>query len=131
MVQFGMKNTLVSYGDKYFVYKGAAKEANLTIDNVALAIGSYKSAVLADLVASYLFEMTGSKFIEAEYKGIYRDDGLMVLVGKWNKVRIAQWLEDFQSRVNELTRGNYLQFTAEIWNPTKEMKLTAAEEEEW
>eukprot|EP00957_Ditylum_brightwellii_P156748 11930644-Ditylum_brightwellii.AAC.1 len=85
MVQFGMKNTLVSFQDKYFVYKGAAKGANLTNKDVALAIGGYKSAVLTNLVAPYLFEMTGSKFIEAKYKGIYRDDGLMVLVGKWNK----------------------------------------------
>eukprot|EP00957_Ditylum_brightwellii_P013536 1020578-Ditylum_brightwellii.AAC.1 len=60
MVQFGMKNTLVSYQDKYFVYKGAAKGANLTVDNVALAIGGYQSAFLANLVTSYLFKMTGS-----------------------------------------------------------------------
>eukprot|EP00957_Ditylum_brightwellii_P039966 3025687-Ditylum_brightwellii.AAC.1 len=89
MEQFGMKNTPVNFRDKYFVYKGAAKGANLTVDNVVLAIGSCKSAFLVNLVASYLFEMTGSKFIEAQYKGIYRDDGLTVLVGKWNKVRIA------------------------------------------
>eukprot|EP00957_Ditylum_brightwellii_P171569 13062130-Ditylum_brightwellii.AAC.1 len=75
--------------------------------------------------------MTGRKFIEAKYKGIYRDDGLTVLVGKWNKVRIARWLEDFHSRVNKLTGGDYLQFTTEIWNPSNEMKLTLEEEEEW
>eukprot|EP00957_Ditylum_brightwellii_P032800 2486690-Ditylum_brightwellii.AAC.1 len=90
MVQFGMKNTLVSYRDKYFVYKGTVKGADLTVDNVALAKGGYNSAFLADLVASYLFEMTGRKFIEAKYKGIYRGDELTVLVGKWNKVRIAR-----------------------------------------
>eukprot|EP00957_Ditylum_brightwellii_P025050 1895283-Ditylum_brightwellii.AAC.1 len=60
MVQFGMKNTFVIYGNKYFVYKGAAKGANLTVDNVALAIGGYESAFLANLVTSYLFEMMGS-----------------------------------------------------------------------
>eukprot|EP00957_Ditylum_brightwellii_P018357 1382199-Ditylum_brightwellii.AAC.1 len=75
--------------------------------------------------------MTGSKNIEAKYKGTYRDNGLTVLVGKWNKVRIAQWLEEFQSWVNELTGGDYLQFTTEIWNPTNKMKLTAEEEEDW
>eukprot|EP00957_Ditylum_brightwellii_P172572 13137612-Ditylum_brightwellii.AAC.1 len=69
MVQFGIKNTLVSFQDKYFVYKG-------------------------------------SKFIKAKYKGIYRDNGLKVLVGKWNKMRIARWLEDFQSWVNELSGGD-------------------------
>eukprot|EP00957_Ditylum_brightwellii_P155430 11831044-Ditylum_brightwellii.AAC.1 len=59
MIQFGMKNTLVSYCDKYFSYKGATKGKDLTVEDVALAIGGYKSAFLADLVASYLFEMMG------------------------------------------------------------------------
>eukprot|EP00957_Ditylum_brightwellii_P037601 2843792-Ditylum_brightwellii.AAC.1 len=81
MIQFGMKNTLVSYQDKYFNYKGAAKRDDLTVKDVVLAIGSYKSAFLADLVASYLLEVTVKKFIEAPYKGIYRDDRLTVLVG--------------------------------------------------
>eukprot|EP00957_Ditylum_brightwellii_P027161 2053477-Ditylum_brightwellii.AAC.1 len=89
---------LVSYRDKYFNYKGAAKGDDLTIKDVTLAIGGYESVFLADLVASYLLEMMGKKFIEAQYKRIYRDDGLTVLVGKWNKVRIACWLEDFQPR---------------------------------
>eukprot|EP00957_Ditylum_brightwellii_P026628 2013265-Ditylum_brightwellii.AAC.1 len=77
MIQFGMKNTLVSFRDKYFNYKGAAKGDDLTVEDSALAIGGFESAFLADLVASYLFEMTGKKFIEARYKSIYRDDGLM------------------------------------------------------
>eukprot|EP00957_Ditylum_brightwellii_P117498 8961341-Ditylum_brightwellii.AAC.1 len=85
VAHFGMKRTLVSFQDKYFVYKGAAKGANLINEDVALAIGVYKSAFLANLVALYLFEMAGSKFIEAKYKGIYKEDGLTVLVGKWNK----------------------------------------------
>eukprot|EP00957_Ditylum_brightwellii_P086888 6612875-Ditylum_brightwellii.AAC.1 len=75
--------------------------------------------------------MAESKFFEVQYKGIYRDNGLTVLVGKWNKVRIARWLEDFQPWVNELTGGDYLQFTTEIWNPTNKMILTVEEEEEW
>eukprot|EP00957_Ditylum_brightwellii_P206393 15348219-Ditylum_brightwellii.AAC.1 len=75
--------------------------------------------------------MTGKKFIEAKYKGIYRDNRLTVLVSKWNKVRIARWLEDFQYWVNELTGGDYLQFTTEIWNPSNKTKLTLEEEEAW
>eukprot|EP00957_Ditylum_brightwellii_P211242 15365943-Ditylum_brightwellii.AAC.1 len=97
-----MKNTLVSFQDKYFAYKGAVKGDNFTNEDVALAIGGYKSAFLANLVALYLFEMTGSKFIKAKYKGIYRGNG-----------------------------GGYLQFTTEIWNPTTEVKLTMEEEKEW
>eukprot|EP00957_Ditylum_brightwellii_P081062 6165604-Ditylum_brightwellii.AAC.1 len=51
IVQFGMKNTLVSYHDKYFIYKGAAKENDLTIEDVALAIRCYELSFVADLVA--------------------------------------------------------------------------------
>eukprot|EP00957_Ditylum_brightwellii_P126391 9635364-Ditylum_brightwellii.AAC.1 len=75
--------------------------------------------------------MTGSNFIETKYKGIYRDNGLTVLVGKWNKVRITQLFEDFQSWVNELTEGDYLQFTTDIWNPITEVTLIAEKEKEW
>eukprot|EP00957_Ditylum_brightwellii_P210586 15365143-Ditylum_brightwellii.AAC.2 len=131
MVQFGMKNTLVSYRNKYFIYKGTAKGDDLTVEDVALAIRGYKLAFLANLVASYLFEMIGAKFIEARYKGIYRDNDLTVLVEKWKKVRIARWLEDFQSWVTELTDSDYLQFTTEIWNPSNKTKFTMEEEEEW
>eukprot|EP00957_Ditylum_brightwellii_P087216 6638756-Ditylum_brightwellii.AAC.1 len=46
--------------------------------------------------------MMGSKFIEAQCKEIYSDNG-----------------------------GDYLQFTTEIWNPSNEMKLTVEEEKEW
>eukprot|EP00957_Ditylum_brightwellii_P045235 3429058-Ditylum_brightwellii.AAC.1 len=107
MVQFGMKNTLVSFQDKYFVYKGAAKGAHLTNEDIALAIGGYKSAFLVVLVALYLFEKTGSKFIEAN-----------------TKTYTEMMLKDFQSRVNELTGGDYLQFTTKILKPTTEVKLT-------
>eukprot|EP00957_Ditylum_brightwellii_P202764 15331729-Ditylum_brightwellii.AAC.1 len=62
--------------------------------------------------------MTVKKFIEAQYKGLYRDSSLTVLVGKLNKV-------------NELTGGDYLQFTTEIWNPSNKTRFTMKEEEEW
>eukprot|EP00957_Ditylum_brightwellii_P021253 1603050-Ditylum_brightwellii.AAC.1 len=89
--------------------------STLTNEDVALAIGGYESAFLANLIALYLFEMMGSKFIEAKCKGIYRDNGLTVSVGKRNK----------------LTGGDYLQFTTESWNPTTGVKLTVEEEKEW
>eukprot|EP00957_Ditylum_brightwellii_P182400 13894796-Ditylum_brightwellii.AAC.1 len=76
---------LVSYRNKYFNYKGAAKGDDLTIEEIVLAIGGYESAFLVDLVASYLFEMTTKKFIEAGYKGIYSDNGLTVLVENGTK----------------------------------------------
>eukprot|EP00957_Ditylum_brightwellii_P152269 11592841-Ditylum_brightwellii.AAC.1 len=45
--------------DKYYIYQGTAKGKNLTDENIALAMGSYESAFLADLVVSYVFETTG------------------------------------------------------------------------
>ena len=47
-----------------------------------LAIGRYKSAFLADLVASYLFEKAKANFRPTIYHGIYRDDCLLVFKGK-------------------------------------------------
>eukprot|EP00957_Ditylum_brightwellii_P042651 3229854-Ditylum_brightwellii.AAC.1 len=58
------------------MYKGAAKGADLTNEDVVLAIGGYKSAFLANLVTPYLFEMIYRNLNNARYKGIYRDDGL-------------------------------------------------------
>eukprot|EP00957_Ditylum_brightwellii_P199055 15173218-Ditylum_brightwellii.AAC.2 len=62
MVQLGMKNRLVNFGDKFYTCKGAAKGKNLIADDITIAIGGYKLAFLADLVASYVFEMTEKCF---------------------------------------------------------------------
>eukprot|EP00957_Ditylum_brightwellii_P138773 10578067-Ditylum_brightwellii.AAC.1 len=62
MVQFGMKSTLVDFGDKFYVNKEAAKGKNLTANDVVLANGGYELAFLANLVASYVFEMTENFF---------------------------------------------------------------------
>ena len=49
-IQFGMNLTLISFHGEYYEYHGGEREEH------GLAIGGYKSAFLADLVASYLFE---------------------------------------------------------------------------
>jgi hypothetical protein len=50
--------------------------------NRGLAIGGFESAWLADVVASYLLENTCSHFNgNTVYRGIYRDDGLVVGFG--------------------------------------------------
>eukprot|EP00957_Ditylum_brightwellii_P082185 6249186-Ditylum_brightwellii.AAC.1 len=74
IVQFGMKSTLIQFKGKYYVYKGAAKGKELSDEDVALAIGAYEEAFLADIVASYVFEETGECFTECVFRGIYRDD---------------------------------------------------------
>eukprot|EP00957_Ditylum_brightwellii_P052072 3949734-Ditylum_brightwellii.AAC.1 len=77
--------------NKYYKYNGAA--ANTTSDeDIGLAIGGYKLAFFADLIASYLFEMTAEHFTDVIIHGIYRDDG-----------------------INRITGGAYLQFTTEVW----------------
>eukprot|EP00957_Ditylum_brightwellii_P134815 10278681-Ditylum_brightwellii.AAC.1 len=64
IVQFGMKSTLIQFRCWYYVYKGAAKDEDLSDENVALAIGAYKLAFLADIMVSYMFEKTEEHFIE-------------------------------------------------------------------
>ena len=71
-----MKNTLVSFIDKYYKYGGEMED-----EKRGLTIGGYESAWLADLVAAYLLEMMKEKFNNFVYHGIYRDDGFMVLKG--------------------------------------------------
>eukprot|EP00957_Ditylum_brightwellii_P193714 14751175-Ditylum_brightwellii.AAC.1 len=58
IVQFRMKSTLIQFKGCYFVYQGAAKEKEILDEDVALAIGAYESAFLADIVAPYVFEET-------------------------------------------------------------------------
>eukprot|EP00957_Ditylum_brightwellii_P099100 7547684-Ditylum_brightwellii.AAC.1 len=69
---------------------------------MALAVGAYELAFLADIVASYMFEETDECFRQCIFRGIYRGDGLVVFVGKRNKSEIQEWLQKYQSLVNEL-----------------------------
>eukprot|EP00957_Ditylum_brightwellii_P187620 14286863-Ditylum_brightwellii.AAC.1 len=75
LVKFGMKSTLFCFRDKYYKYKGAAG-ASADEEGIGLAIGGFESAWIANLVASYLLEMTEDHFTMTITKGIYRDDGL-------------------------------------------------------
>eukprot|EP00957_Ditylum_brightwellii_P170378 12968319-Ditylum_brightwellii.AAC.1 len=59
MVQIGMKSTLVNFQDKRYIYWGVAKGEYLADNGVALAIGSYESTFLVDLVASFIFKKLG------------------------------------------------------------------------
>ena len=72
----GVISTLLTFGGEYFEYgeKG--------IETKVLEIGGYESYFLADLVASYLFEKCNNQCKEFLWKGIYRDNGLLVFKGK-------------------------------------------------
>eukprot|EP00957_Ditylum_brightwellii_P000349 26897-Ditylum_brightwellii.AAC.1 len=52
IIQFGMKSTLIQSRGRYYVYQRAAKGKELLDKDVALAIGAYESAFLANIVAS-------------------------------------------------------------------------------
>eukprot|EP00957_Ditylum_brightwellii_P117327 8948610-Ditylum_brightwellii.AAC.1 len=71
-------------------FGGAAKGKEFSDEDVTLAIRAYESVFLADIVASYVFEETEECFRECMYRGINRDDGLVVFVGTRNKREILE-----------------------------------------
>eukprot|EP00957_Ditylum_brightwellii_P211137 15365799-Ditylum_brightwellii.AAC.1 len=117
IVQFGMKSTLIQFRGQCCVYQGASKGKELSDKDVALAIGAYELAFLANIVASYVFEEMEECFERYVFRGIYRDNGLVVFIGNKNKREIQEWLWKYQSLVNKLAGGNYLQFTTKLWQP--------------
>ena len=73
-----MGNTLLTFIDKYYEYEGLndTNERDLTI-------GVYKSAWLADLVASYLLDNSEDLFEStSRYCGVYRDGNIIFVDGK-------------------------------------------------
>ena len=71
-----MSSTLLNFQEKYYEYGEDGLETK------GLAIGGYESTFLADLVASYLLEITSNQLKEVLLRGIYRDDGLLVFKGR-------------------------------------------------
>eukprot|EP00957_Ditylum_brightwellii_P211837 15366657-Ditylum_brightwellii.AAC.1 len=89
-------------------------------DDNGLAIGLFEATFCTDMCTSYIFEMRERCFQHAKYKEIYRDDGLVVLLGKQTQNELALWLKSFQRKVDTLVGGTFLQFTTKIWTPDKE-----------
>eukprot|EP00957_Ditylum_brightwellii_P206023 15346463-Ditylum_brightwellii.AAC.1 len=56
-------------------------------------------------------------FVKCIYRGIYRDDWLVVFPVRRNKHEIQVWLWKYQSLVNKLAGGDYLKFTTKLWLP--------------
>lgn len=115
MIKFGMSKTLLTFIDKFYEYGG-----DMNDDDRGLTIGGYESAWLADLVVSYLLENSSGVFRTSKFKGIYRDDGIVIFNGKWMKSDIDLWLHRFQKKIDSLAGSSYLQFTAEIWGADRE-----------
>eukprot|EP00957_Ditylum_brightwellii_P097446 7421825-Ditylum_brightwellii.AAC.1 len=118
-----MQTTLTRFKDRYFNYKGAAGGDGNEIDkdDNGLAIGSFKSAFCADLCATYIFEMLERCFRHTKFKCIYRDDGLVIFLGKLTQINLAKWLKEFQHKVDSLVEGDIFNFTVEIWAPDEEV----------
>jgi len=129
MVEFSMGNTLLTFRDQYYEYAG-----DLRIEDRGLTIGGYGSAFLADLVAAYLMERVTTCFRDAQYNGLYRDDGLTVFNGYMSKTDVINWLDKFQAKVDRALGCDLLQFTAEVWgadrddgSPSKKVKVQKGE----
>jgi hypothetical protein len=111
MIASGMKSTLFTFQDVYYEYDGDADP-----DDRGLTIGGYESAWLANLVWAYLLNNTQHLFEESLFQGFYRDDGLFAVFNNtYSYSRLAEWRNDFQSAVNTLAEGDYLQFSLSIW----------------
>ena len=97
MIQFGMRSTLLCFQDQYYEYDAAKNPTEK-----GLSIGSYESAWLADLAGAYILDNTEDCFTEAQFHGLYRDDGIAVFRGNKTPLQMAQWLELFQKKVNAI-----------------------------
>lgn len=113
LIKFGMSKTLLQFRGIYFEYIGGGNK-----DDKGLAIGGYESSFLADLVASFLLECTNKKFFDhlTVHHGIYCDYGLASFKGKISEDNILHWLGHFQTAINILTGGTFLQFTVVLWD---------------
>eukprot|EP00957_Ditylum_brightwellii_P046849 3555911-Ditylum_brightwellii.AAC.1 len=74
MIKFGMQSTLIQYHGQYYVNKGVTKGKAMAAEDIVLAIGAYESAFCADIVASYVFEITETCFLQAKHRRIYQYD---------------------------------------------------------
>eukprot|EP00957_Ditylum_brightwellii_P017884 1346881-Ditylum_brightwellii.AAC.1 len=70
-----------------------------------LGIGSFEAGFCADLCATYIFEMREQYFHHTKFKGIYRNDGLIIFLGKLTQTDLAKWLKDYQRKVDNLVEG--------------------------
>jgi hypothetical protein len=110
-----MGKRIVSFLDKYYKY-------GVDPDPVrrGLTIGGFESAILADLETSYIFDKL--KHIwerHVRFLGTYRDDKIIVFNGQKMNEWLLNWLRIFQGAVDRLLGTSDLEFTMEIWRPSK------------
>eukprot|EP00957_Ditylum_brightwellii_P134623 10263181-Ditylum_brightwellii.AAC.2 len=93
---------LVRFQDKYFNYVGAVKGDNNDEGSNGLAIRAFELIFCADLCATYVFEMANELLKKMGFKGIYRDNGIMVFQDRHKRQRITIWLHRFQKKITSL-----------------------------
>ncbi len=84
VLKFSMGNTIVSFRDKYYEYG-----VDINPDRWGLTIGSFESAFLADLEASYIFDKLNCILERhVQFVGTYHSDKIIVFQGN----RSNKWL---------------------------------------
>ena len=63
-------------------------------------------------------------FEQTKFYRIYRDDGFVAFDGIIDFWAVKIWLQNFQRNINQITGGNFLQFTIELWKPGEMDKKT-------
>jgi len=116
-IKFGMGNTFLTFGDKYYKYNG-----NVDTEQRCLTIGRFESAWLADLVVAYLFESTEVMFKDCAIFGCYRDDEIAIFEKVLTPCELDNWLNKFQETCNEKLGSDKLQFTMMVWSAGKPME---------
>ena len=89
LIGFGMSLTLLNFQEKHYEYGDEGLETK------GLEIGGYKSELLADLLASYLLEVTNNQFKEVLWRGIYRYDRILVFKGRRPIPETRIWRDKF------------------------------------
>jgi hypothetical protein len=115
LIEFGMASTAMAFQDQHYICDGSQ-----TSDDTGLSIGAHESAWSADLVGSYILEQvetTTTLLIpqETPLNGHCHNDGLMAKRGCRSYHRTVAWLDQFQSKVNEIAEGTHLQCECELW----------------
>jgi hypothetical protein len=117
ILEFSMGNTIVSFRDKYYEY-GVDPDPNRR----GLTIGSFESAFLADLEATYIFEKL-HRLLEQHVRfiGTYYNDEIILFWGNRLNEWLKNWLSIFQKEVDRLLGNVDIQFTMEIWRPGQDL----------
>jgi hypothetical protein len=117
ILEFSMGNTIVRFRDKYYKY-GVDPDPN----HRSLTIGGFKSAFLADLEATYIFEKLHHLLEQhVRFIGTCCDNKIIMFWGNRSNEWLKNWLSTFQKEVDPLLGNVDIQFTMETWRPGQDL----------